>query len=207
MNKAIFAALAAGAAALAARYALQGEQDAASTTNDEPTILDEAVSTVQNWTADVNEDTLSNPNVQAFLTLIRTAEGTLGAGGYRLLFGGGKFDSFEDHPHVTVSRSGYTTTAAGAYQILAGTWDEIADKYGLSDFTPESQDIAALALIKRRGALADVIAGRFKLAIQKCNKEWASLPGSPYGQPTITAMKAYEVLASAGATFSTEATA
>ena len=58
--------------------------------------------------------------------------------------------------------------------------------------------MAAVALIKRRGALADVIAGRFDSAIAKCNKEWASLPGSPYGQPTLTLDRAHAVLAMAG---------
>jgi len=31
-----------------------------------------------------------------------------------------------------------------------------------------------------------VKAGRFDAAVAKCAKEWASLPGSPYGQPVKT---------------------
>ena len=38
----------------------------------------------------------------------------------------------------------------------------------------------------RRGALADVINGNLVSAIQKCNKEWASLPGSPYNQNPVS---------------------
>ena len=45
-----------------------------------------------------------------------------------------------------------------------------------------SQDKAAIELIRRRKALDDVYAGRFKEAIAKCKKEWASLPGAGYGQ-------------------------
>jgi muramidase (phage lysozyme) len=30
--------------------------------------------------------------------------------------------------------------------------------------------------------LEDVLAGRFDVAIYKCRKEWASLPGAGYGQ-------------------------
>lgn len=129
---------------------------------------------------------LQNPNLRAFLMVIRTGEGTANANGYRTLFGGRLFDGFADHPRITVTASGYTSTAAGAYQFLARTWDGL----GLPDFSPASQDIGAVMLIKRRGALADVLAGRFETAVRKCNKEWASLPGSPYGQPTVSLERA-----------------
>lgn len=147
------------------------------------------------------ERALKNRNVQAFLKLIRTGEGTLGPAGYRTMFGGSRFNDFSSHPYRAISKSGITSTAAGAYQFLDKTWNSVSKKYGLSDFSPRSQDIAALALIKQRGALEDVMAGRFDAAIAKCNKEWASLPGSPYGQPTLTYDKARQVLASAGANF------
>ncbi|CAG4928255.1 glycoside hydrolase family 24 protein [Paraburkholderia saeva] len=156
-------------------------------------------STVSNLFTSVSS-AVSDPNVQAFLTLIRTGEGTTGPNGYRTLYGGGLFTSYADHPPGTVTASGITSSAAGAYQILAGTWAEIKLAYSLPDFSPASQDIAAVALIKRRGALADVEAGRFDAAIAKCAKEWASLPGSPYGQPTLTLDRAHQVLADAGGT-------
>jgi fluoride ion exporter CrcB/FEX len=41
-------------------------------------------------------------------------------------------------------------------------------------------------LIAGRKALEDVVEGRIHIAVLKCNKEWASLPGSPYGQPVVT---------------------
>lgn len=146
-------------------------------------------------------DAVGDSNVHAFLALIRTGEGTVDAGGYSRLFGGGSFSGFADHPRVLVSMSGYNSTAAGAYQILSRTWDEIRAAYNLPDFSPASQDLAAVALIKRRGALADVVAGRFRQAIAKCSREWASLPGSPYGQPTLTLARAEQILANAGGTF------
>ena len=127
---------------------------------------------------------MTNGNLRAFLRMIRYAEGTAGENGYRMLFGGALFDSFADHPRVLVVKSGYRSTAAGAYQILAGTWDEY--RQGLPDFSPASQDVCAARLIRRRGALADVYAGRFADAVRKCAREWASLPGSPYGQPVRT---------------------
>ncbi|WP_250479015.1 MULTISPECIES: glycoside hydrolase family 104 protein [unclassified Caballeronia] len=141
---------------------------------------------------------ISDPNVRAFLAMIRRGEGTSGANGYRMLFGGSLFTSYADHPPGTVTASGYTSSAAGAYQIKTQTWIEMKAAYGLPDFSPASQDIAAVGLIKRRGALADVLAGRWQTAIAKCAKEWASLPGSPYGQPTISMDTALATIAANG---------
>lgn len=141
-------------------------------------------------------------NVQAFLEVIRHAEGTDGPNGYRMLFGGGLFDSWGDHPRIAVTRpAGSTTitsTAAGAYQILERTWDDVQSHLELPDFSPSSQDQAAIFLIDRRGALADVQEGNFAAAIAKCSREWASLPGSPYGQPTRPLAELEQVYANSG---------
>lgn len=138
----------------------------------------------QNQGAGMNAD----QNVASFLRTIRYAEGTAGPDGYRTLFGGEFFDSFADHPRKVITRklgaSVISSSAAGAYQILEKTWDDLQATMQLPDFSPDSQDAAALFLITRRGALADIRAGNFTSAIAKLNREWASLPGSPYGQPT-----------------------
>jgi muramidase (phage lysozyme) len=127
---------------------------------------------------------LSSANVKAFLALVKYTEGA----GYQTLFGGEKFTSFDDHPRRAITKTlggkPITSTAAGAYQFLSRTWDECANSCNLDDFSPLSQDIAALFLIDRRRALDAVIEGDWKTAIERCNREWASLPGSPYGQPT-----------------------
>lgn len=135
-----------------------------------------------------------SPNLAAFLELIKWAEGTDAPGGERALFSwhavrnpGMVFDSFADHPRRAITANGYTSTAAGWFQILAGTWDDYCKaKGGPRPFTPENQVDCAIWLIQRRGALEDVEAGRIGDAIAKCAKEWASLPGSPYGQPMRT---------------------
>lgn len=148
---------------------------------------------LENMTLGVNQETVQNKNVQAFLRMIRVGEGTADALGYQRIFGslsGAQFTSFADHPRKVVCKSikgqGICSSAAGAYQILQGTWDEVAKSYGLKDFSPASQDLAAVALIKRRGALLDVLQGSIESALNKCAKEWASLPNAPYGQPTVT---------------------
>ncbi len=139
-------------------------------------------------------EALDNPNVQAFLRMLRHGEGTAGEDGYRVMFGGGLFDSFADHPRQAITRKlggkPITSTAAGAYQFLSRTWDGLVKQYGFADFAPKNQDLGAVALILGRKALHDVIAGRFEDAVRKCNREWASLPGSPYGQPVVTMARA-----------------
>jgi muramidase (phage lysozyme) len=129
---------------------------------------------------------LDDPNVKAFFAVIRAGEGTSDSGGYSRHFGGTSFDSFADHPRIAITAGRWTSTAAGAFQFLSRTWDECASALDLADFSPKNQDLAALFLIDRRKALEDVLAGRIEQAIAKCNREWASLPGSPYGQPVRT---------------------
>ena len=141
---------------------------------------------------------LADTNLRAFLAVIRAGEGTADGDGYRRCYGGSLFDSFADHPRRAITAGRYTSTAAGAYQFLARTWDGLVAQYGFADFSPASQDAAAVALIAGRKALDDVLAGRIQVAIGKCNREWASLPGSPYGQPTRTLAQALATYAAAG---------
>lgn len=140
---------------------------------------------------------LRNPNVRAFLSVIRHGEGTAGNYGYRTMFGGETFDGYAWHPNrkvtKTVGGKPLTSTAAGAYQFLFKTWEGLVNRYGFEDFSPECQDEAAVALIAIRHALQDVVDGHFSVAIDKCAEEWASLPGSPYGQPTMTMDRARDI--------------
>jgi muramidase (phage lysozyme) len=151
-----------------------------------------------------------NPNCAAFLHMIRVGEGTADGDGYRRMFGGELFDSFADHPRKAITKKlggrPITSTAAGAPQFLARTWDECAKALGLRDFSPANQDIGALFLIDRRKALDDVLAGHIEQAIRKCAKEWASLPTSPYGQPVKTMEQALAAYRSAGGELSTMST-
>jgi muramidase (phage lysozyme) len=147
---------------------------------------------------------VQHPNVRALLAVIRRGEGTAGPNGYRTLFGGALFDGYADHPRRRITRTmggrPLTSTAAGAYQFLSSTWDETARLMGLRDFSPANQDLGAVGRIAARGALEDAKAGRINVALRKIAKEWASMPGSPYGQPVITEQTARTVYASAGGT-------
>lgn len=152
----------------------------------------------------MDQPTPSESNRAAFLLMIRHAEGTADAEGYRALFGHTAnrprlFDGWADHPRIATQFTDQAgrklwTTAAGAYQAMAvsplptgrrtsvDTWDRMRRKLGLPDFSPESQDRFALGLIDEAGALADVDAGRIAQAVGKVRRIWASLPGAGYAQ-------------------------
>lgn len=141
--------------------------------------------------------TLEEARVRAFLRMLRVGEGTVGVAGYERLYGGSSFirdhgRTFADHPRISITAGRYTSTAAGAYQVMGYTWDDAGQvgfraRYGIPDFTPRSQDRYGVVLIKhKRSALEDVKRGDIRAAIDRCNEEWASLPGSRYGQPTVT---------------------
>lgn len=155
---------------------------------------------VANYLPTMNDEDTVNANRAAMLMTIRKAEGTSGPDGYRTMFGGRLFASFADHPRQPAQFTDgqgrrLWTSAAGAYQFMAvspipgggsthvDTWDRLQRKLGLADFSPESQDAAALQLIEDQGALGDVDAGRFDAAIGKVRSVWASLPGAGYSQP------------------------
>jgi muramidase (phage lysozyme) len=146
-------------------------------------------------------DTLAgSANLRAFLRMLRVGEGTTDEDGYRRHFGGELADSLADHPRKVVTKKlggkSISSSAFGAYQFLTRTWDGCKAALDLPDMSPASQDVAAVYLIRGRKALPDVLAGRIEQAIIKCNKEWASLPGSPYGQPVKTMAQALEYFAS-----------
>jgi lysozyme len=70
------------------------------------------------------------------------------------------------------------SSAAGAYQLIKATWIRLRDKLQLPDFSPASQDLAAVQLLDDIGALKLVQAGDIQGALAKASKVWASLPGS-----------------------------
>jgi muramidase (phage lysozyme) len=167
----------------------------------------------------MTDDDTQNANVQAGLLTIRTSEGTAGDDGYRTMFGYRMFDSFADHPRQPAQFNSngkmLWTSAAGAYQMMAispipgggstrvDTWDRMKAKLNLPDFSPASQDAAALALISDAGALNDLKAGRFDTFVSKVRGIWASLPGAGYGQPERTLDSLRTAFVNAGGTLST----
>jgi Tape measure protein len=68
---------------------------------------------------------------------------------YNTIVGGGKFTDFSKHPGIVGVRTALgPSTAAGRYQFTKTTWNMVAKKLGLTDFSPASQDKAALWLAR-----------------------------------------------------------
>jgi len=134
------------------------------------------------------QQAVQNANVKAFLAMIRKSEGTDAPDGYNYIFGSSpsndtRFTDFSRHPNIRVPFRDTVSTAAGAYQILIGTWTTLQSVLGLPDFSPESQDIACVELLSERNCVARLMGGDFTFALQKSCNIWASLPGNNYGQP------------------------
>jgi len=150
---------------------------------------------------DYTDSEMKTQNERAFLAGIRVGEGTAAQNGYAVKFGGSTFSDFSDHPALLgwgggklspqmCANAGFgpgcVSTAAGAYQINKPTWLRVSARLGLTDFSPASQDAAAMFLIDEKGALGDVQAGRTAAAVKKVRKVWASLPGAGYGQNEVS---------------------
>lgn len=142
----------------------------------------------------------SNSNTAAFLTMIRIGEGTSGDRGYNELCGGSFTSDLSDHPankgwkglplSTTMCAAagfgpGCVSTAAGAYQFTRPTWNSLAKKLGLTDFSPASQDAACIEKIRLLGALDAVQSGDLQTAVDKCKSTWASFAGAGYGQNEV----------------------
>lgn len=151
---------------------------------------------------------LGGQNVVAFLDMLAVSEGTdiprqpSKNRGYDVIVGGQLFTDYRDHPRVLVAlpRYGIKSSAAGRYQFLRATWDDLVKRCGLADFSPVSQDIACVALLKQCGAYNLVRLGKFDEAVHAARKIWASLPGAGYGQHEQQITKLRSAYMAAGGT-------
>jgi len=133
---------------------------------------------------------IGGANVAAFLYMLAVSEGTDNGQqptkwhGYDVIVGGGNFTDFSRHPRtlVTLNKAGLKSTAAGRYQFIASTWDDLARRLKLADFSDVSQDLAAVELLHQCGAYNLLRACRFDEALKAARNLWASLPGAGYGQ-------------------------
>jgi muramidase (phage lysozyme) len=91
--------------------------------------------------------------------------------GFNVIVGGKTFSNYNDHPRQLVWLPAYEihSSAAGRYQFLIRTWDDLVERSHLPDFTPASQDLGAVHLIRQCKALALI-----HDAIHACRKIWAS---------------------------------
>lgn len=132
------------------------------------------------------------PEGRALLEVISQTEST----GYNVIYGGSTLSQYgkdySDHPRVFIPikggpNEGEKSSAAGRYQFLSSTWDDIAKRYNLKDFSPENQDRAAWYKAQeryysetKRNLQADLQSGDAKLINSigvALNREWTSLVG------------------------------
>lgn len=190
------AALIGGLLLLSRRAQAQPLPDGAQLPADMPSPED-AAPTAQ---AVAEEAQQSGDPLGAFLRAIRIAE-TGRDDGYGIVYGGGSFSDFSNHPAITGEWEGKAlpdafctaagfgpgckSTAAGAYQINLPTWIDLNLNWQwvpLGDFSPDSQDQAAIRILDHDGALQLLDAGDVVGAVRVASRRWASLPGSTAGQ-------------------------
>ena len=108
------------------------------------------------------------------MNAIADAEGTskYPNNGYNTQYTGRQFTG-DKHPRQILGPSSLRSDAAGRYQFLSTTWDEIMG----DPMTPERQDQGALKLIKGRGV--DLSNGLSLSEIYRLGGEWASIEGGP----------------------------
>lgn len=81
------------------------------------------------------------------------------------------------HPNLSVRvRPGLVSSAAGRYQFLSRTWQETAQRLGLTNFNATSQDLAAVQKMKDRGMIGPLQNGDLRTAVNRGAGTWASLP-------------------------------
>jgi muramidase (phage lysozyme) len=127
-----------------------------------------------------NRNLLADRNVSAFLKAIAEAEG----GEYDFKYGAIKgkkndpwrFSDFSTHPGPG---SGGSTTAAGMYQITIDTWREHGGKMGLTDFSPATQDLIAVEILRSLRLIDKIKSGDIASAIGPAARKWAALPKGP----------------------------
>ena len=127
-----------------------------------------------------NAEDLLHPNVAAILKAIAAAEG----GGYDFKYGAlkGRLDDrwrFTDtstHPGLGIDGK---STAAGMYQITRPTWEHHGGKLGLCDFSPRTQDLIAVEILRSLGVIEAIKDGQIAEVMPKVARTWAALPKGP----------------------------
>lgn len=140
----------------------------------------------------ISSDVLvDDPRIRAMLDLINYAEGT--SGDYGKIVNGivikspyypeliGKHNvsitNFSRFPEILVDYGADWSTAAGRYQITTDTWKD----FGRGDFSPRSQDRAAIRIMNSLNMLELLLSGNIRQAIFTASKRWASFPKDESG--------------------------
>ena len=135
---------------------------------------------------------IDNVNSRAFLKLLRWLDYPRDDDNvYYVTYGGSTFSDLTKHPNTPHTKWGRTSTAAGAYQIVVGTWLSAKRNGIANDFMPASQDKIAWWIIGQMHAQAAVCGGVDKLddAYKALRSQWSSLPGAGQNQVSAAGAK------------------
>ena len=182
--------------------------------NTDPTIeedtpsLEQYISSIEPPRAEISETPSGDelpPEAHALLKTISKRESP----DYHTIYGGQKVADLSKHPgiHVPIKsgpNAGNVSSAAGAYQMIKGTWDAQAAKLGLTDFSPRSQDLAAWNLaqetyagVHNRDLLSDLKSkdpNVHRQIAKTLAKQWTSLPsGIEQGQNADQYIQEYNI--------------
>lgn len=125
--------------------------------------------------------------------LLEAIAGPESKGAWNVIYGGQKFADFSKHPRTFVTiqsgpNKGKKSSAAGKFQITASSYDRVAPKLGITDFSPESQQKIAWQLAQEQygpSLAADLRSGdpqTLARVARKLAPVWTSLPsGSEAG--------------------------
>lgn len=135
-----------------------------------------------------------DPYIRALMRTISASESNVSQP-YRVIYGGQTFSDFSHHPDLCVTISwgpnrGNCSTAAGRYQFLSSTWEEMAKRYHPNysgfwfwqsySFEPKYQDAVVHAwLSDRRYWKADIPSllrqGKLDRVLRLLSSTWTSL--------------------------------
>lgn len=124
------------------------------------------------------------PEADALLNAIASTES---GGDWNVIYGGQRFNDYSSHPGVMVTiksgpNKGQKSSAAGKFQITKTTYDRVAPKLGITDFSPESQKQIAWYLANEdygpglQQALQSGDPAVIKGVAKALSSTWTSLP-------------------------------
>ena len=125
------------------------------------------------------QQVLDAPEGRAFLDMVQDMEGH----DFNVVYGGVTFSDYSKHPgNIGAMRNGVQQSAAGAYAFTLTTWNDVGIRQlGLTDFSPQSQRIAAALLVAKSGALGMLQRGDLWGAVNANAGRWASLASNRPG--------------------------
>jgi muramidase (phage lysozyme) len=142
-------------------------------------LFNEATSEKQIRNRAVAEELLQDKKMQKMLAIIREGEDA----DYDMAFNKKHISDLSVHPGKL---PGNPVSAAGAYQFMKGTYEEMTELLGLTDFHAHSQDLAAAYKLKQLGAYPAIKAGNLQEVLSKrVTNTWTSLPGGKEQRVTM----------------------